>query len=121
VALVTALVPLLGLKGAGVAFFASYVLHGFLVYAIVRRLSAFRWSRENRQYGVIFALSISSVFAAFQLTPRPVAVSVGALATFAGSVYSLRTLVNLVSADRLPLPVRRLLGRLRLVPVSPPG
>jgi PST family polysaccharide transporter len=114
-------IPLLGLKGAGVAFFASYVLHGFLVYAIVRRLSGFRWSRDNRRHGALFAISIGLVFTGFQVMPRGLAVSVGAVATLLASAYSLRTVFNLVSSDQLPSSVRRLLGRLGLAPVPVPA
>ena len=44
VGLTLVLVRSLGLEGAGVAFFLSYVAHGIVVYAIVRRLTGFRWS-----------------------------------------------------------------------------
>ena len=43
-----------GVTGAGIAFFGSYVFHGFLIYPIVRVLSGFRWSAANRKIGMLF-------------------------------------------------------------------
>ena len=50
-ALAWILVGLLGPTGAGIAFFASYVFHALMVYAIVRRLTRFGWSAANRRTG----------------------------------------------------------------------
>src|SRR5262249_9962297 len=38
----------LGLSGAGIAFFGSYVFHGVLIYPIVRVLTGFQWSVANQ-------------------------------------------------------------------------
>src|SRR5262249_14493553 len=51
-----------GLNGAGIAFFGSCLFHGLLVYPIVRALSGFRWSAENRKTGVVFLCSIAVIF-----------------------------------------------------------
>ncbi len=46
-AMAWAFVRFQGLNGAGMAFFASYILHWLIVYPIVRWLTGFAWSRTN--------------------------------------------------------------------------
>jgi enterobacterial common antigen flippase len=98
-----------GLDGVGIAFFGSYVFHGFLIYAVVSRISGFRWSRGNVQTGLLFLCVIFLVFGGFYVLPFIVAVCVGTLAVMSSLVYSIRVLVNLVSFDQIPNPIRRLL------------
>ena len=62
-------VSFFGLNGAGMAFFGSYVFHGFMIYPIIRRLSGFRWSAANRKTGLIFLSSITVVFCGFYVLP----------------------------------------------------
>ena len=103
-----------GLNGAGIAFFGSYVSHGLLVYPIVRRLSGFRWSAANRQTGLLFLSLTAVVFCGFYLFPFWLATAAGTLAVILSGVYSIRVLVNLISLDRIPSPIRRLLMRFGL-------
>jgi len=105
-----------GLTGAGIAFFGSYVFHGFLIYAVVNRLNGFHWSRENRLVGSAFLLVIAVVFCSFYVLPSIAAGTLGVIATIVGGVYSIQTLASLVSLDRIPAPVKRILTVLRLVP-----
>lgn len=105
-----------GLTGAGIAFFGSYVFHGFLIYAVVNRLNGFHWSRENRLVGSAFLLVIAVVFCGFYVLPSIAAGTLGVIATIVGGVYSIQTLASLVSLDRIPAPVKRILTVLRLVP-----
>ena len=100
-----------GLNGAGIAFFASYVFHWLLIYPIVRRLSGFRWSAANSKIGLLFLSLIAVVFCGFYLLPPFVAIGVGALAMILSSVYSLRVLLNLISLDQIPHPIKQLLVR----------
>lgn len=58
-----------GLNGTGIAFFLSYVFHCFLIYAIVRPLSGFRWSAANIRTGLLFLSVIAVVFCGFYLLP----------------------------------------------------
>ena len=97
------------------AFFASYVFHGLLVYPMVRRLSGFRWSAANGQTGLLFLSSIAVVFGGFYVLPPLWAYGVGTLVMILSGVYSLRTLITLVSSDRIPRSLLRLfqLGRLQ--------
>lgn len=98
-----------GLKGAGIAFFGSYVFHGLLIYGVVRRLSGFRWSAQNTKRTLFFGALTAVVFVAPYLLPAYGAIAVGALATLSSAAYSLYVLLHLVSRDQLPPLVRRLL------------
>jgi PST family polysaccharide transporter len=105
-------VSFFGLTGAGIAFFSSYVFHGFLIYPIVRQITGFRWSRENKQTGLIFLSLTAVVFYAFHALPLRVAVYIGALAVVLTGAYSIRVLATLISLDQVPPPLRRLLAAL---------
>jgi len=105
-----------GLNGAGIAFFLSYILHGVLVYPIVRHLSGFRWSFANRQTGLLFLSLIAVVFCGFYLMPLVWASGVGILALVASGAYSLRIFLHLLPFNRIPSPIRRSLALLRLAP-----
>lgn len=107
-----------GLTGAGAAFFGLYVWHGILIYVIVHRLTGFRWSPANRKIGVLFLSLTGVVFAGFYVLPTWLATTVGALATVLSGVYSVRVLLSLVSLDRIPGPIRRLLTLFRFAPAS---
>jgi PST family polysaccharide transporter len=98
-----------GVNGAGIAFFGSYVFHGLLVYPIVRWLSGFRWSVANRKTGLLFLSSIAMVLGGFYVLPPLWAYGVGTLVMILSGVYSVRTLITLVSSDRIPRPLLRLL------------
>jgi PST family polysaccharide transporter len=104
-----------GLSGAGIAFFGSYIFYGFLLYAIVRGLSGFRWSAANRQTGLLFLSLIAAVFCGSYVLPVLLAVCLGTLVTLLSGAYSIRLLLRLISHDHLPRPVRGLLIAFRLV------
>ena len=105
-----------GLNGAGIAFFGSYVFHGFLIYPIVRRLSGFRWSAANRRTGLLFLTLIAVTFCGFHVLHPWLATSVGGLAFILSSVYSVRVLLTLVPYDRIPRSIRQLLELFRFAP-----
>jgi len=98
-----------GLNGAGIAFFGSYLFYGFLLYPIVHRISGFRWSRENKKIGLIFLALIILVFRGFYVLPPFWATSLGTLAFLASGTYSIRVLSKLMSWEKLPRPIWRLL------------
>jgi len=106
------------LKGAGIAFFGSYVFYVFMIYLIVWRLSGFRWSNANIQTGFIFLALIAVVFCSFYALPPLLAMGVGTLAALLSGVYSIQVLLNLISLDRIPLPLIKLLRWFRLTPGS---
>ena len=107
-----------GLNGAGMAFFGSYVFHALMIYPIARKLSGFRWSEANRQTGLVFILLIAVVFLSFYTLPALVATGVGVLAIISSGVHSIRVLVNLVTMDRIPGSIVRLLVLFRLAPLA---
>jgi antigen flippase len=106
----------LGLNGAGVAFFGSYIFHGFLIYLLVRRVSGFRWSAENRRTGLLFIALIALVFCGFDALPPLAATLVGSLALVVSATYSIRVLVTLVPLHEMPHSIRKLLVLLRFAP-----
>lgn len=110
-------IKFLGLNGAGIAFFGSYLFYGLLLYPIVYQLSGFRWSAANKRIGIILLSLIIAVFSGFYLLSFFGAACLGTLATLLSGLYSIRVLSRYVSLERLPGPFRRLLGALR--PVFP--
>lgn len=105
-----------GLDGAGIAFFASYVFHGVMIYPIVRRLSGFRWSPESTRAGIILLSAVSAAFCSFLLLPLLWATATGLLLALVSAVYGVRTLLDLVSFERIPRALYWLLIQLRLAP-----
>ncbi len=106
------LVSHFGVAGSGAAFCGLYLWHALLIYAIVRRLSGFRWSAANVRTGLLFLPLTASVFCGFYLMPFRLAVTCGMLATLLSAWYSMRTVVHLVSLERVPAPLRQLVTRL---------
>lgn len=98
-----------GAAGAGMAFAASYVFHGVMIYPIVRRMTGFRWSGDNLRTGSLFVLAISAVFLLVQWLPVLPGLAVGALATLLSAVVSVRKLTRLLPASRLPRALQWLL------------
>jgi enterobacterial common antigen flippase len=107
-----------GLSGTGIAFFGSYVLYWFLVYAIVRSMSGFRWSAANKQIGLLYGVLIAVVFVAWYYLPRPLMFVGGSGITLLAGIYSLKKVCALIPLERLPWLARRLIVLLRLA--SPP-
>jgi PST family polysaccharide transporter len=117
VVMVWALVRPFGVKGAGIAFFGSYVFYWFLIYGIVRSVSGFRWNAVNRRIGLLYLSLVSVAFIGWYLPVPPLfAFAVGtALTCFAG-VYSLKRLCALAPLHRLPPAAQRLLVFFRFAP-----
>jgi PST family polysaccharide transporter len=119
IALASTCLRYFGLNGAGIAFFGSYIFHAFLTYAIVRRRSAFRWSTDNKQTGLVFLPLILVVFCAFYWLPLFLAACVGTVAVCLSVAYSIRVLLGLVCLDVVPSPVQRALSAIRFVSSRP--
>ena len=107
------LVKLWGMQGAGVAFCLSYVFHVAIIYPIVRRLSGFRWERDNFVSGALFVCGAAAVTTGFAVLPPLAANVFGVVVTLAACVYSLRALATLVPPEHLPRRVRALVSRLQ--------
>jgi PST family polysaccharide transporter len=105
-----------GPNGTGMAFFGTYIVYWLLIYAIVRSLSGFRWSSVNRRIGLLHALLILAVFAAWYYLPLWAVYSGGALITLFAGIHSLKTICTLIQLERLPRPARRMIVLLRLNP-----
>jgi PST family polysaccharide transporter len=109
-------VGLFGLRGAGMAFFGSYIFHVVMIYIVVRRLSGFRWSMSNLKIAGLVLPLIGIVFCAFYILPRFAAAALGTVAVAVLAVFCLRSIVRLVPFDRIPSSVRQLLSWCRLAP-----
>ena len=119
VALAWVCIKQFGLNGTGIAFFASYIGYGILIYLIVRSVSGFRWSQENKVIGFLFLLLISALFVGKYFLPGAAVVAGGVLITLAASYYSAKKLCALVPLDKLPKPVRWFAGVLKITPAKP--
>jgi len=105
-----------GLDGVGIAFFGSYIFHAFLIYAVVSRISSFRWSRANERLGLLFLVVIAAVFIGFYLLPFLAAVSLGTVATVSIGAYSMHTLIKLIPFEQIPIQIRRILIGIGMAP-----
>jgi enterobacterial common antigen flippase len=101
----------IGLAGAGVAFFVSYVFHGLLLYPILRRLTGYRWSARNLRLASFLVVSSSLVFALFHVVGPRLATALGCVATLGIALYSIGHLLDLAAPDRVPPGVQRVLRR----------
>ena len=104
-----------GLPGAGIAFCGSYLFQGFLNYAIVHRISGFRWSAENQRTGLLYVAMVAATFIGFYVLPQAVAICVGLLLTTLSAAYSARVLVGLVSLESIPHSLRQVFARFGLL------
>jgi PST family polysaccharide transporter len=95
-----------GLKGAGIAFFGSYVCHWLWTYPIVHWLSGFKWSRENKHSAPLFLCIFVLAFSEFYVLPFRWAVCVGLLILILSTVYSTQAVVRLLR-QHIPDIVRR--------------
>ncbi len=108
-----------GLKGTGIAFFASYLFYWMLIYAIVRCLSGFRFSPASRGIGLLYLVLITLVFVGWYFVPEGWVMAGGTLAMIGAGSFSCRRICALVPFERLPGPAQRVLVLLRLA--SPPA
>ena len=102
------------LTGAGIAFFATYIVSLSVNYLIARRLSGFRWSPASRRLAFLFIPLIAAVFVAQYTLSAPAAITLGVVATLVTGIYSLKTLCTLVPLERMPQLARRMIVFLRL-------
>lgn len=105
VTLTVVLVNRLGVAGAGISFFLSYILHGLIIYPSVRRITGFRWARAVVRVALVQFALIASAFVASMTLQLAASAAIGLLLCAASCAYSLRTLSNLfthgVPAGRL--------------------
>lgn len=114
-------VSLFGLRGTGIAFFATCAVHLVVVYLIIHRMTGFRWSPATGKLALIFLPLVTAVFAAGQVLPPVPAAAIGlGIAVFAG-YYALKTLCQLVAMERLPRVLRKLVRLIGLRPSEVDG
>lgn len=106
-----------GIDGAGIAFFGSYVFHAFMIYAVVSKLSGFRWSLSTARDCILFVLLIGAVFTGFYVLPFVWASVAGVAAVVLSGVYSVRALLHLVP-ESIPARIRKVFVLLRLAPAT---
>jgi PST family polysaccharide transporter len=108
VGLTAACLPRWGLQGAGIAFAGAYVGHALLLWPVVRRLTGFRWSRENVAGALGVGSVVVGVFVAQYLLPPGVAVLTGVAALAGVSSHTAWAVLHLLPAEQLPARLRRL-------------
>ena len=121
VSLIWASLKVFGLSGAGIGFFSMFLIYSFGIYLIVRRLSGFRWSSENRDLALMLAPLVVAVFVSWYLLPRVGAVILGVVITVLVGLYSIKKLCVLVPLDRLPQVAQKTLLLLRVINMKPPS
>jgi enterobacterial common antigen flippase len=101
-----------GVKGAGIAYFGSYVFHVGWTYAVANRLSGFHWTGANRNSTLAYLAGIGTVFVGIEILPLYGGMALGTAAMIASGLYSVRVLAQLAVLAELPSVVRKLLGYL---------
>ena len=86
-----------GLNGAGTAFFGLYIGHALLVYVIVRRLTGFTWSRENRWIAALYLPLVAATFLLLNCHQTGRGIVAGSSALLITCFYSARVLLKLTS------------------------
>ena len=104
-----------GLNGVGIAFFGSYIFHIFMIYYFVKRLTDFRYTPDCFKSTLIFTSMILTAFVSFYFLPPMLSMITGILLTLLFGVYSIQSLLNLVSHKNIPQRLLWLLSFLRLV------
>jgi PST family polysaccharide transporter len=112
--LVWAGVSVRGLPGIGMAFLGMYLFCFLLVLFVVRRLSGFRWSTGSIRLGLIFIPIVTAVFIATQILPLHWSIALGVCGTLSACYYSLRTINTMISLDRLPSFITKVLALFRM-------
>jgi enterobacterial common antigen flippase len=105
-----------GIEGAGMAFFASYIFHGLLVYILACSLSDFSYPVYNLKTGLSYIASIAIVFCTSYFLPALWAAIVGVPIAIASGVYSLWRLSEFLIDHQTSPRVQSLLRRLREIP-----
>jgi PST family polysaccharide transporter len=106
----------LGLDGAGVAFFLSYVFHGLMIYPLVRRMSGFHWTPTSCKLILAFALSLAVVFAGFASLSSGQATALGIAVSVISAIFSVSRVLRMTSTDRIPHRLQKLLRLARSRP-----
>jgi antigen flippase len=85
-----------GLEGTGIAFFVLYVACTFGTFAIVHKISSFRWSSANIRLGSCFTIIVAFAFLLPFLLHKNVAMAASGSLTVAVTLWCLSRLHALV-------------------------
>jgi enterobacterial common antigen flippase len=95
-----------GLRGAGIAYFASYAIHLVVLYTMCRRLSGFRWAPSTRWAAIAFMAAASATHLGYLFLGRQGGLAVGVLFLVASSVVSVMALRRSMQGASLPKQLR---------------
>lgn len=96
------------LPGAGMAFLGLYVFHWSLLYAVVRRVSGFRWSAGNVRLSLV-GVTMTLLALGVRLTlNEPWATMIGCALALGAGLYCLKDLVRLVGTEKVERGLRKL-------------
>jgi antigen flippase len=98
-----------GVSGTGIGFFAMYVANVLINYMIANRLSGFKWSSANLRLMLLLAPLVLIVFVGGVILSPVQATILGVIILLMASIYSLKTLLALLSTGRLPHAVQKAL------------
>ena len=93
------------------ALLLAHALNTLLVYGIARRLSGFRWTRDNQLASVSSLGVVALVMSSFYGMEEEPSLVLGLLAVLGSSVYVIRTLFEWLPPQSLPSPLARWLIR----------
>jgi enterobacterial common antigen flippase len=99
-----------GLSGIGIAYFGSYVFHIALTYFMAYRLTRFSWSKETRNATLAYLALIGAIFVGIQVLPSIWAMVLGMVVVIVVGVYSIQTLLKLISFQRVPSQIQQVLA-----------
>jgi len=99
-----------GIKGAGISFFLSYVVHALIACPIARHLSGFGLAAMNAQTSGVICTAIAIAFSGFYFMKPPFATALGLIVLLLTCAYSLHVLSRVMPAEGLPRPIQRILA-----------
>jgi PST family polysaccharide transporter len=105
-----------GLVGAGVAFFIMYTFSGLIVFIVVRRLFGFTWSTSNCHLAITVFPAVSITFLVSFCLSQLWATVIGSLITLLVGLLFMKRLFKLIDTSRLPIPLKAIACRFRLLP-----
>lgn len=105
-----------GMIGAGMGFVGFYLFYFVLILTMVRNLTGFAFSGVNIKLMLTFLPLMAGVAASWYFLPHKVAAMLGLTGGLLTGIYSLRKLSSMVSHDRLPKPIRKILALFAVKP-----
>ncbi len=102
-----------GLPGAGIAFFAGYLVYWWMMFVLVRRITGFSWSQANVRLGKVLLPAVALVFASSLSLSATPAIIIGSVVTLAVTIYNFRVLHAAVGSEGfefLSKGIRKLVG-----------